>query len=258
MFWDLNALADSDFYLELGQASTLLTINAPVAIMLLSYTCIDRKNLRSFLGKGTFRTCLSLFETFGSRDILQEQITNSSMIITHWKYFAIWNLSTVGTLTLKCASCGCGTHDFHYSVPVPESAKLQCWRRYRQQSVSELGLICGKSIWSKYKFRGNSSKRTPLFFRVARHIFRAVNRLESLNLSYTLGILPRRSYADFESAGPFHCQGNMGRPCLFVLRGSLRPLARISKRPPTFEISNANKSTAEMGGYYEVATDFER
>lgn len=38
-----------NIHLELGQASTLLTINAPVAIMLLSYTCVDRKNFRIFL-----------------------------------------------------------------------------------------------------------------------------------------------------------------------------------------------------------------
>lgn len=38
-----------DFHLELGQASTLLTINTPVAIMLLSYTCVDKKKFRIFL-----------------------------------------------------------------------------------------------------------------------------------------------------------------------------------------------------------------
>lgn len=37
------------FYLELGQASTLLTIDTPVAIILLSYTCVERRNFRIFL-----------------------------------------------------------------------------------------------------------------------------------------------------------------------------------------------------------------
>ena len=54
MFQDWNgslwkATLTLNSYLELGQASTLLTINAPVAIMLLSYTCVDRKHFRIFL-----------------------------------------------------------------------------------------------------------------------------------------------------------------------------------------------------------------
>lgn len=77
--------------LELGQASTLLTINPLVAIC--------------------FYRTLAL-----TRGILQ------------------------------VSRCGCSTHDRCNPVSVPESAKFQRRRRFGQQSVFGLGLVCGNGF----------------------------------------------------------------------------------------------------------------